>query len=186
MLEQIILFVAGVAVDVLTFLFLLRLMMQAFRVSFANPLGDFAVRLTNWAVRPLRRVLPPVGAIDTASLVCAWLTQCALLVLVVLFRAGDGAMIGALGAILVAGVFATLKSAIWVMIIALIAAAIVSWVNPHAPLAAPLFQFTRPILRPIQRVVPPLGGIDLSPLVAIVALQVVLIVVDHLRTGLGA
>jgi YggT family protein len=185
MLEKIVLFVAGVAADLLTFLFLLRLLMQAFRVSFANPLGDFSVRLTNWAVRPLRRFLPALMGLDTASFIAAWLAQCALLVLVVLFRAGDGALIGSAGFILTAGAFATLKMAVWVMIIALIAAAIISWVNPHAPLAAPIWQFTRPVLRPIQRVVPPLGGIDLSPLVAIIALQVVLIVLDHLRAGLG-
>ena len=71
---------------------------------------------------------------------------------------------------------------VWVLIIALVAQALMSWINPYSPWAPAMTQMTRPLLRPIQRILPPIGGrIDLSPLVAILLLQVLLKVIDVLR-----
>lgn len=182
MFDRIAIFLVSTVVDLLTFLLLARLLMQWFRVSFANPIGEFVIALTNWLVRPLRRVVPGFLGIDMASFLPAWLLQ-ALLVVAVAWLGqpamlADGGLV--VGALLI-GLVDTLRVAIYVLIVALIGAAIVSWVNPYSPLAGPVMQMTRPLLRPVQRFVRPIGNIDLSPLIVIVLLQVVLIVLDSLR-----
>ena len=157
-------------------LFLLRFMMQALRVSFSGQIGDFVVRLTNWAVKPLRRVIPGVGGLDWASLVAALGLQ---LLLSVLLLGLAGPAVHADGGTVVLMVLwfalrALLRLAIYIVIAALILQAVLSWVNPYSPLAAPAHQLTRPLLDPLRRVIPLISGIDLSPLVAILLLQALL------------
>jgi len=157
-------------------LFVLRFLMQAMRVSFAGQIGDFVVKLTNWAVKPLRRVIPGFAGLDWASLLAALLTQLILAVLLVgLAGPGLNAEPGAVaGMLLWFAVRALLRIGVYIFIGALILQAVLSWINPYSPLAAPAHQLTRPLLDPIRRVVPAISGIDLSPLVAILLLQVVL------------
>lgn len=171
------LFLLNAVVGFLTFALLLRFYMQAFRVSFANQVGAFVVQLTNWLVKPLRRVLPGVLGLDLASLLPAYLLQVALLVAllaargtIVVIPAQQVAMI-----VLWGGVIATLRMSIYLLIGALILQAVLSWVNPYSPLGQPVAQITHPFLRPIRRVVPPIANIDLSPLVAILLAQLILI-----------
>ena len=157
-------------------LFVLRFLMQAMRVSFAGQIGDFVVKLTNWAVKPLRRVIPGFAGLDWASLLAALLTQLILAVLLIgLAGPGLNAEPGAVaGMLLWFAVRALLRIGVYIFIGALILQAVLSWINPYSPLAAPAHQLTRPLLDPIRRVVPAISGIDLSPLVAILLLQVVL------------
>lgn len=153
-------------------LFLLRFMMQAMRVSFAGQIGSFVVALTNWAVKPLRRVIPGTGGFDWASLLAALALQLAFSAMVVVL---SGASVESMA--LLALWFAArslLRLTIYILIGALILQAVLSWVNPYSPLAAPAHQLTRPLLDPIRRVLPLISGIDLSPLVAILLLQAAL------------
>ena len=157
-------------------LFVLRFLMQAMRVSFAGQIGDFVVKLTNWAVKPLRRVIPGFAGLDWASLLAALLTQLILAVLLIgLAGPGVNAEPGAVaGMLLWFAVRALLRMGVYIFIGALILQAVLSWISPYSPLAAPAHQLTRPLLDPIRRIVPAISGIDLSPLVAILLLQVVL------------
>lgn len=170
-------FLLDTVVGFFTLLLLLRFLMQLNRVSFANPVGRFVVQATNWVVTPLRRVIPGVMGLDLASLVPAWLLQCLLLWAVYFLRSSlvvvDDATLTLL--VLWRGLLGTLRIAIWVYIGALFLQAVMSWINPYSPLVAPVSQLTRPVLRPIQRFLPPVANIDLSPLVAIVLLQALLI-----------
>jgi len=173
---QAIVFLLNAVVSFFCTLFLLRFLMQVTRVSFAGQFGDFVVKLTNWAVKPLRRVIPGIGGMDWASLVAALALQILLSALVVglagpQLAADGGAM--ALMALWFA-VRTLLRLAIYIVIGALVVQAVLSWINPHSPLAAPASQLTSPILDPIRRFVPLVSGIDLSPLVAILLLQAVL------------
>ena len=157
-------------------LFLLRFMMQAMRVSFAGQIGDFVVKLTNWAVKPLRRVIPGIGGLDWASLVAALGLQLLLTLLLVSLSGQLVAVDGGTVALMTGwfAVRALLRLAVYILIGALILQAVLSWINPYSPLAAPAYQLTRPLLDPIRRIVPTISGIDLSPLVVILLLQVVL------------
>ncbi|WP_374278809.1 YggT family protein [Azonexus sp.] len=155
-------------------LFLLRFMMQAMRVSFAGQLGDFVVRLTNWAVKPLRRVVPGAGGYDWASLLAALALQLLLGAVLIGLAGAPLAADNAVPMVLMFAVRGVARMAVYILIGALILQAVLSWINPYSPLAAPAHQLTRPLLDPVRRVLPPISGIDLSPLVAILLLQVVL------------
>lgn len=173
---QAIVFLLDAVVSFFCALFLLRFMMQVMRVSFAGQLGNFVVALTNWAVKPLRRFIPGIAGLDWSSLFAAFALQLLL----------AGLIVGASGhvieadpasvALMVAwfAVRGLLRLAVYILIGALILQAVLSWINPYSPLSAPAHQLTRPLLDPIRRFVPLISGIDLSPLVAILLLQVVL------------
>jgi len=159
-------------------LFILRFMMQAMRVSFAGQIGNFVVSLTNWAVKPLRRVVPGLGGMDWASLLAALALQLLLSLIVFAIASPAGIEADSGTVILMALWFALralLRLAIYILIGAMILQAVLSWVNPYSPLSAPAHQLTRPVLDPIRRILPTISGIDLSPLVAILLLQAVLI-----------
>jgi YggT family protein len=187
MLQQI----AGLLVDAVAgffvYLLLARFLFQWMRVPFRNPLGAFVIAATNWMVAPARRVIPALGGLDLASLVLAWLLQ-ALALAALYGLAGWG-----LGAIpeIPAAAFAALavvdllRFAAYIYMFALIVQAVLSWVNPYSPVAPVFDALTQPFLRPIRRVLPPLGGVDLSPLVLIVLLQVLLIPLGALRGAVG-
>jgi len=153
---------------------LLRFIMQWLRAPFRNPLGQATMALTDWAVKPLRRVLPGRGGYDWASLVVAWLGQ--MLWLGAIAAIGAGTFSGALaGYVAALALVELVKAALWIMIGAIFVQAILSWVAPDGPLAGVLNALTFRVLAPIRRVLPPLGGtLDLSPLIAIVAGQLLL------------
>lgn len=173
---QALFFLLDAVVSFFCTLFLLRFMMQALRVSFGGQIGNFVVTLTNWAVKPLRRVIPGVGGFDWASLLAAFGLQLLLSGLLVALsgRGLGGDSLPVAGMVLWFAARALLRLAVYILIGALILQAVLSWVNPYSPLAAPAYQLTRPILDPIRRLIPSISGIDLSPLVAILLLQVVL------------
>lgn len=160
----------------LTLALLLRFYMQAFRVSFNNQVGNFVVELTNWLVKPLRKALPGLFGLDLASLLPAYLLQ---LVFLAALASLQGSMevwspATLLPLLLWHAVLATLRFSIYLLIGALVLQAVLSWVSPYSPLSQPVAQLTRPFLRPIQRLVPTVGSIDLSPLIAIVLAQLLL------------
>ena len=177
MLDQALKFLLDTAFGLLTYAFLLRFAMQWLRAPFRNPIGQAVTALTDWAAKPLRRVLPGWRGIDWSTLVLAWLAQVAWLVSL-RFLVGGGGLAGAVAATLVLLAIVELaKAAVWLLIIIIFAQAILSWTMPEGPLAGLLNALSFRFLRPIRRIVPPLGGtLDISPLILIVLLQLVLIV----------
>ncbi len=175
-MQQAIFFLVEAVVGFFTALFLLRFAMQCLRTSFAGPFGQFVVKLTNWAVLPLRKVIPGLGGLDWASLIAAFVMQLGVAAFGLLWLARipsvDGATLA--GLLAWAAVLGLLRLTIQLLIGVLLVQAILSWVAPYSPIAGPLNQLTRPILAPIRRILPPISGIDLSPLVAIVLAQALL------------
>ena len=154
--------VAGVVGGVL----LLRFWMQVIRVRPPASIGQFTFTLTDWLVRPLRRILPGVGGYDWASLIGAFLIV--LLASAVLLLAGWSGQVVVLYAL-----FRFLNWIIYGFMGLLIIEVIFSWINPHAPLAPFVHALNDPLLRPLRRMIPPVGGLDLSVLVALILLQIV-------------
>lgn len=185
MLSQIVSLVVGTVVDLFCLVLLIRFVLQWARASFRNPVGQFVIAVTDWAVRPARKVVPGLFGLDLASLLLAWLLQLAWLGLAVaLAGAADALSPTALGALALAAVVETVRLGVYLAMGVVIVAALLSWVNPYAPMA-PLFDaLARPLLRPFRRLIPPVGGVDLSPLALLLALQVLLIVLGSLRFGL--
>jgi YggT family protein len=180
MLYQIASFLLDVVGGLLTGACLLRLYMQWQRVPFSNPVGGLVFALTDWLIMPLRRVIPPVGRWDVSSLVAAMLVQLVQYALLTLLL-GAGSAWAWLPWL---ALFGLLRVAVSGLIGLLIVYAVLSWVQGgRSPLADVIARLCEPVLRPFRRVIPLVGGFDLSPLVALVVLQVVMIVLGHLQAS---
>jgi len=177
MFNQILAFLLETFFGLFVFVLLARFYLQAFRASFRNPAGAFVLALTNWIVLPARRLVPSIAGLDLASFAAAWLAETVLLYLLYSLRSFDfGSAPGiALTLLLVLALFELARISVYLMIGAVILQAVLSWVNPYTPLAPMLNALTRPFYRVFQRLIPPVGGIDLSPLLLLVLLQVALI-----------
>lgn len=186
MLTQLALLILEAATGFFVFLLLVRFYMQWLRASFRNQLGQFVVALTDWLVRPARRVIPGLFGIDLPSFAMAWLLHAAYLGLAFWLKGFSfGAHPGAaVGIVLTIALVELARFSVYLLTGVVLIAAVLSWVNPYAPLA-PLFNaLTRPFLRPIQRLVPPVANVDLSPLLLLLALQVLLILINWLRASI--
>lgn len=165
---------------------LLRFILQLVRADFYNPLSQFAVKATKPLLNPLRKVIPGFGGLDLASLVLALLIQLLLMALtLLLLGAFDVALLPQLLVWSLIGV-----SALFVKIFffALIASVILSWVAPHShnPGAQLVNQLCEPLLMPIRRILPSLGGLDISPIFAFIALNLVdMLVIKNLAAMTG-
>jgi YggT family protein len=159
---------------------LLRFWMQIVRVRPPAPLAQFTFQISDWLVKPLRRMLPGVGGYDWASLIGAVLVivlsiaiklfiassfNPQFLVLLSLLRFVEWVLYGFMGLIILEAIF--------------------SWVNPHAPLAPFIGALNEPLLRPLRRIIPLVGSVDLSPLVALLLLQIALRVATSLITSVA-
>ena len=146
---------------------LLRFFLQLTRSDFYNPLSQFIVRITSPVLIPLRRVIPGVGGMDIAALVLGWALKALELLIVTALSGAFMPGLAILGAIP-----GLVELSINIFLYAIIIQAILSWVNPghYNPAASLLHSFTAPILRPVQRFIPPIGGLDLSPMAAIIGL----------------
>jgi YggT family protein len=177
MLTDALRFLLNVAFGLLVYTALLRFIMQWMRAPFRNPVGQAVTALTDWAVKPLRKVLPGYRGYDWASLLVAWLLQVSWLAALMAITASIGTMLwgAAAGFVAAFAVIELIKAALWIVIVAVFVQALLSWVAPDGPLAGVLNALTFPLLTPIRRVIPPLGGaLDLSPLIVIVLAQLVL------------
>lgn len=176
--SQIAIFLISVIFSLYIGVVLIRMLLGFARADFHNPLSQFLVKITNPVLVPMRRYIPAIGKIDTSSVLLAFgltVLKTALLALV-----GYGGL--NLPQILIFSVGDIIKTIIYIYIFALIIQAVISWVgsahgNPVVPLVNSL---TNPIVRPIRKFVPIVGMMDLSPLVAILLLNVLLIIVNNI------
>ena len=156
---------------------LLRLLMQRQRISFHQPVGRFVFALSDWLVLPLRKVIPSVSAWDLSSLAGAWLIKLAHVSLLWLMSG-----VHASGLLLPwFSVLSLLQLVVSGLSALVLVYAVMSWVNPQSPLNDLVSKLVEPVLRPFRRMVPLVGGIDLSPLVLLLALQMVGIVLMGLQ-----
>ncbi len=152
----------------------LRFLLQCVRADFYNPISQFLVTFTNPPLRFLRRFIPGFAGIDWSSLLLMLALQSLELVITGLLGPGQ---IPALPGLLVLSIAALLKLFIYIFFFAIFIRIIISWVNPGAynPVTVILHRLTDPLLRPARRLIPPISGLDLSPMVVIVALQLMII-----------
>lgn len=152
---------------------LLRLLLQWVRADFYNPVSQFLVKITNPVIIPARRVIPSIGRLDTASVVVMLLLEILQLVLVDLISQTEFPfqflMLFAMKKLVV--------SLLLTYFVLIIARVIISWIanQTRHPIIPLIYQLTDPVLRPFSKLVPPLGGIDLSPLFALITLQFLLL-----------
>jgi len=181
MLAEIAQLLVDVVASFFVYLLLARFHFQWLRVPFRNPIGNFVVALTDWTVRPARRLIPGVAGLDLATLVAAWLLQMLALWALFSLKSADPVAAAALPLIAVLALFDLVKYSLYILIFAVLVQVLLSWLNPYSPVAPIFSVMTRPFMAPIRRYVPPVANFDLSPLVLLVLLQVVLIALAHLR-----
>jgi YggT family protein len=166
-------FLLGTILNTLTMMFLLRFFMQLFKSSFYNPLGQMVITLTDFAVKPARRFIPSWKRIDLSTLFLAILTQLLLQMVLLWLRDFPLAVAGNFiwPTIFGMSLLGVIRAVLDLFFYAILLQVILSWVNPHTPIAPVLESLTRPILAPIQRIIPATNGIDFSPVVALILLQ---------------
>jgi YggT family protein len=145
------------------------------RAPVFNPLGQFAIALTDWGVKPLRRVIPGAFKLDWASLVLAGALEFVLEVLTLLLLGGSPIENPAVLSVLLFSAFVKLvRYSIYVFMGALIILVVLSWVAPRHPVMPFFDALTRPFMRPARRVIPAIGGVDISPLFVFIFFQLLL------------
>jgi YggT family protein len=175
MFFQITSFLLDVAAGLLGGACLLRMYMQYQRVPFGNPVGRFIFALTDWIVLPLRKVLRGTKKWDLSSLLAAYLIELAQFGLLALMLGRGYAFVPVLA------LFGLVRLAISGAIGLVIVFAILSWVQADSPIVDVIDRVTSPMLRPFRKIIPLVGGFDLSPLALLVLLQVAAIVVASLQ-----
>lgn len=163
-------FILRTLLDLYVTAFVLRLILQWVRADFRNPLTQFIVRVTNPLVIPLRRIIPAIGGLDTATLIVVLLLE--LLMTVALINVaclGDPSISQIILLILLRLVYLTLRIYLFIILIYVI----LSWVSPgsYNPAANLLASVAEPVLKPLRRFIPSIAGLDLSPLFALIGIQ---------------
>jgi YggT family protein len=178
MLGDIAHYLIDIAAAVLGVTLLLRAYMNWLGMPGRNPLVQFVFALTDWIVQPLRRALPAAGRIDTASLVAALLV--AFISWMLLFAIRGAAGMWPWGSIILLSLAQVLRWSLYLVMWLTIIHVLLSWINPYAPAAPGIAMLVRPFLAPFQRIIPSIGGIDLSPLALLVVVNVLLLVLGRI------
>ncbi|WP_369826969.1 YggT family protein [Nitrosovibrio sp. Nv6] len=157
---------------------LLRFYMQLLRAPYRNPLSQFLIAITDFLVKPARRIIPSFRSMDLSTLLLAWLAQLLLLAGIHMLQGYDfSSTIGiAAGGLSLLALVEIIKMTLYIVMVAVIMQAVLSWFNPYSPLAPVLDSFTRPFLGVFRRYIPSIGNIDLSPLFVLVIIQLLLFV----------
>lgn len=170
-------FLLRTLLDLFASAFWLRFYMQWARVPFHNPFAQFIVRVTDFAVRPVRRVVPGLFGLDWASLSLFLLAE---LLVVLGVRWLDGYPFLAAGSevwpgFLLLALAGALRLAVYILMGLILLQAVLSWINPFSPYAPIFYSLARPCLAPFQRLIPPIGGVDVTPIAALIIMQLLLI-----------
>jgi len=179
MLLQIVSFLLDVVAGFLSGACLLRLYMQLLRVSFVNPLGQLVLALTDWLVLRLRQWMPWRMPWDMPSLAGALLAQLAQYLVLWLLWSAMGVLSAGLLWLPWMAVFGLARVAVSGLMVLLVVYVVLSWVQTYSPIGAVVERLCMPLLRPLRRLLPLPGGIDLSPMVLLVLLQVLMMVLGH-------
>ncbi len=185
----------GAANEILTYLIqtflslylvamLLRFLLQLVRADFYNPISQFLVKITNPLVLPVRKVVPGYGGMDLASLLLALLIQAlAIVTLLALYGAGLPGVLQ----LLVWSVLGLIGLLVNIYFFAILAMIILSWVAPGSnhPAIYLLYQLTEPVMAPVRKLLPAAGGIDFSPILVFILINVIQIALRHMAASVG-
>ncbi|GLU30409.1 YggT family protein [Trinickia caryophylli] len=161
---------------------LLRAWMFAVRIPPYNPVSNAVMQATNWLVLPLRHIIKSSRLIDWASLVAAVLAALVYVVLMLLLWGADPVSLAP--SVAIVSVLTVVKWALNLLVWLTILMALLSWLNPRSPAMPILYQLTAPFLDPLRRILPNLGGFDISPILLFVIVEVLLRIVTRLAVSL--
>ena len=186
MLSEIVQLLLSVSASLMGIALILRAWTHAVRLHPFNPYSQAIIRVTNWIVQPIRKVLSPGSLIDWPSLVAAWLLALVYLLLSWIVATGSVPSVASLAPALVAAALTAVRWLFNVILWLTLLQAVLSWVNPLAPVMPLLRTLTAPLLDPIRRILPNFNGIDFSPLVLLILAQIALMVLQRVAYSLFA
>ena len=157
--------------EIFAFIAILRFLLQTMQVDYYNPISQAVVKFTQPPLMPLQRVVPKLGRIDVSPLVLAFIVKLATLFILVSITSSPLGM----GTILMLSFVGVLDTLLTILFWATIGSVIISWVAPNSPHPAPqlLLQLVEPLFAQVRRVIPPIGGLDLSPIAIFLVIQIV-------------
>jgi YggT family protein len=181
---EIAVYIIQTAITLYMLAMLLRFLLQLVRADFYNPICQFLVKITNPLVLPVRRIVPGYGGLDFSSLLLTIVLQLVgILALLWLFGAG----VPPIGSLLLWSVLGVVGLLVNIYFFALLAMIILSWVAPGSPNPAVmlLHQITEPVMAPLRKVLPPMGGLDFSPILVFILINIIQIALRHMAQGAG-
>lgn len=167
--------------DLYLFILVVRLVLVWAGANWFDPITQFIVKVTNFIITPLRRMIPNVGKLELATLLVILAMEAIKFCVISLMSVGTPNAAG----VLVLASADTLKLFVQFFFYAILIQVVMSWIQPQSPMMRVLYQVTSPIMRPVQRLVPPIGGMDISPIPAMIGLQLLLIMLVNPLMGLG-
>jgi len=150
---------------------LLRFYLQLARAPFAHPLAQFSVKVTDFAVLPLRRVVPGIAGYDIATVLLAWLAALLMDTVLLLAWPINWANVAVWSGFAMLALVEVLRFSLYLLFVAVLVQAILSWIHPDNPLSPILNLLTRPLLMPLRRLLPSIANIDISPLLLLFIIE---------------
>ncbi|MCC6922453.1 MAG: YggT family protein [Nitrosomonas sp.] len=183
MTGDILIFLVDTLLGLFSLALLLRFYFQLLRVPYYNNASQFLIAVTDFIVRPARRFIPGWKGLDLSTLILAWLVECIILVTVHFSQEHDfgNNMITTIGVIGLMSIIQIIKTTLYIVLVMIIAQAVVSWINPYSPIAPLLNTFTQPFLAVFRRRIPPIANVDLSPLFALIVIQLLLMMITGIN-----
>ncbi|RLA30497.1 MAG: YggT family protein [Gammaproteobacteria bacterium] len=175
-MTQALYFIVKTLAQLYLLLLLLRFWLPWFNVDFRNPMAQGVLRLTSPLIAPLRRFIPPAGRLDTATILVALAIEYLLVVFLLSIRGISVGFVPIAATAFFELVILSLNLLFFVILIRIV----LSWVAPgnYSPVTAMLNALAEPVLRPFRRMIPPIGGLDISPIFAIILLQAAIIILQ--------
>ncbi|TCV88079.1 YggT family protein [Sulfurirhabdus autotrophica] len=187
MLIQALQFILDTILGLFIYALLLRFYLQLMRAAYSNPISQFIAALTDFVVKPARKIIPGLFGVDLSTLFLAWITAL-LLTVGIYFLNGYPFLLANpsayLGFILLAAVTIIEKS-LYLLIFVQIMLFVLSFANPHSPYMSVISSLSRPFTKIVQKFIPPIGNVDLSPMVIVLACQLMLMLPVAFLTGLA-
>ena len=170
--------------DIYILTLILRYLLTIVRVDSLNPLSALIIKVTNPILKPLRRTIPGYFGIDWASIISLFLVQAIEIILVALIITGG---IPAFSGLTMLTIAYLLRTILYIYLFIIIIQVIISWINPNAynPITTIMYQISEPILKPIRQFIPSSGGLDFSPLVALIIINLLMILIISPLMDLG-
>ena|SRR3990167_6757664 len=176
-------FLVTTIVDLYLFILVIRVVLAFAGANYYDPITQFVVRCTDFIIKPLRRIIPNVRGIEIATVTLIIVLEFIKFTIIAVLSYNAINLLG----VLIIALADTLKLFLQTYFFAIFIQAILSWVQPGSPVNVLLYRVTAPIMRPIQRLVPSIGGMDISPILAMILLQLTIIVIVNplMAVGLG-
>jgi YggT family protein len=175
------LFLINTLFDIYLFILVIRLILVWVGASYFDPITQFVVKMTDFIVKPLRKILPNVQRLELSTLLLILVVESLKFLCVSLLSAGVPAVTG----LLLLAIGDALKLILQTFFYGILLQVVMSWVQPHSPTNYFLIQFTSPIMRPLHRIIPPIAGFDITPIPAMLLLQLLMIVLVNPIMAMG-